>query len=164
MPDGAGQDRQGNRGDLAIGAGIILLSLALAWQASVIPGSASYAQVGADVFPWIVSAMLFMLGIFLTLAALRGGWSHEIEDAPESTDWRSLGWVALGLIINAAAIEYIGFILVSTVMFALIARGFGSTQPIRDAAIGFALALVSYVGFDRVLGYKIGSGLIESLI
>lgn len=164
MPGGAGEGHQGSRGDLAIGAGIVLLSLALAWQASVIPGSASYAQVGADVFPWIVAAMLFGLGVCLVVAALRGGWSHEIEDAPESTDWRSLGWVALGLFVNAAAIEYLGFILVSTVMFALIARGFGSTQPIRDAAIGFALAFVAYVGFDRVLGYKIGSGLIESLI
>lgn len=151
-------------GDLVIGIGIAALGLVLGWQASVIPGSASYAQVGADVFPWIVAVATFVLGLMLMLAAFRGGWSHEIEDAPQSTDWRSLGFVALGLLINVATIELIGFILASTVMFVLIARGFASTRPIRDAAIGFALALVSYVGFDRILGYKIGSGLIESLI
>lgn len=153
-----------SRSDLAIGAGILVLALLLGWQASVIPGSASYAQVGPDVFPWIVAAMLFALGLGLVASALRGGWSHAIEDAPGHTEWRSLGWVALGLLVNVSAIEYAGFIIASTLMFMMIARAFGSLSPLRDGAIGFALALVSYVGFDRVLGYKIGSGLIESLI
>lgn len=143
---------------------MLALSILLAWQAWVIPGSASYAQVGADVFPWIVAAMLFVLGALLMLHALRGGWSRDIEDAPEGADWKSLGWVALGLFVNVATIEAIGFILASSAMFVLIARGFGSVRPLRDGAIGFALALVSYVGFDRILGYKIGSGFIESLI
>jgi putative tricarboxylic transport membrane protein len=49
-------------------------------------------------------------------------------------------------------------------MFPLVARGFGSRAPLRDALIGFVLACVSYVGFDRVLGYKIGTGIIENLI
>jgi putative tricarboxylic transport membrane protein len=50
------------------------------------------------------------------------------------------------------------------VVFLFVALGFGSRNAPRDAAIGFALALVAYVGFDRVLGYKIGTGLIERLI
>lgn len=153
-----------SRSDLAMGAGVLVLAGLLGWQASVIPGSASYAQVGADVFPWIVAAMLGALGLGLIASALRGGWSHTVEDAPASTDWRSLGWVALGLLVNVSTIEYAGFIIASTLMFMMVARGFGSLSPLRDGAIGFALALVSYVGFDRVLGYKIGSGLIESLI
>ncbi|MCA3600465.1 MAG: tripartite tricarboxylate transporter TctB family protein, partial [Methylobacterium sp.] len=56
-----------------------------------------------------------------------------------------------------------GFILSSTLLFACVARGFGSRKLLRDALIGFGLALISYVGFDRILGYKIGSGLIEKL-
>lgn len=155
---------QKSHGDLAIGIGIVLLAIVLGWQASVIPGSASYAQVGADVFPWIVAAIMLALGMGLTFVAWQGGWSHLAEEVPEHTDWRSLGWVALGLLVNVSAIEVIGFILASSLMFILIARGFGSRNILRDGAIGFALAFVSYVGFDRVLGYKIGSGLIESLI
>lgn len=151
-------------GDLAIGIGTVALAAILAWQASVIPGGGSYAQVGASFFPWVISAFLLALGAGLTIAALQGGWSHELEDAPEHTDAAALGWVALGLLVNVATIEFIGFILASTAMFAMIARGFGSKRPIRDASIGFALAFVSYVGFDRILGYKIGSGLIEGLI
>ena len=155
---------QKTRGDLAIGAGAVVLAIVLGWQASVIPDNSAYAQVGPALFPWLIAAALLLLGALLTMAALRGGWSHTVEDAPEQTNWRALGWVALGLFVNVAAIEFIGFILASTAMFVLIARGFQSRTPIRDGAIGFALALVAYVGFDRVLGYKIGSGLIESLI
>ncbi len=153
-----------SRGDLGIAAGVVVLALVLGWQASVIPDNSAYAQVGPALFPWLISAALLLLGALLIIAALRGGWSHEAEDAHGQMNWRSLGWVGLGLLINAAAIEYIGFILASTLMFVFIARGFESDTPVRDAATGFALALVAYVGFDRILGYKIGSGLIESLI
>ncbi len=153
-----------SRADLAIGIGVTALAVVLGWQASVIPDNSAYAQVGPALFPWLIAAALFVLGVLLIIAALRGGWSHESEDAPDNMNWAALGWVSLGLLINVSAIEYIGFILASTAMFVLIARGFGSRTPIRDAAIGFSLALVAYVGFDRVLGYKIGSGIIESLI
>ncbi len=66
--------------------------------------------------------------------------------------------------LNVALIGVAGFIIASTILFACTALAFGSRNVLRDASIGFALALVSYVGFDRVLGYKIGSGLIEGLL
>ncbi len=65
---------------------------------------------------------------------------------------------------NVILIDDIGFILASTLLFLFTARAFGSRQLVRDAIIGFLLAVVAYVGFDRVLGYKIGTGLIERLI
>jgi putative tricarboxylic transport membrane protein len=73
-------------------------------------------------------------------------------------------WVGGGLIANLILIDEAGFIIASTIMFAMVARGFGSRNWPRDLGLGFAIALVAYVGFDRLLGYKIGSGLIEALI
>lgn len=145
-----------------VAAGVIFIAVLALWQTLAIPKAALYATVGPDVFPKIVTAFLFACGIGLLIAAFRGGWAREQDGT--ITEMGSLGLVMLGLILNAALIEYIGFILASTIMFGLIARGFGSTRWLRDAAIGFALAIISYAGFDRVLGYKIGSGLIESLI
>lgn len=72
--------------------------------------------------------------------------------------------MVLGLVLNVALIDVAGFIIASTVLFALTARAFGSRQGVRDAAIGFALATVAYIGFDRVLGYRIGSGLVERFL
>jgi putative tricarboxylic transport membrane protein len=145
-----------------VAAGVLVLAGLSAWQAMEIPKGSLFASVGPDVAPKFVTAFMVATGIGLIIAALRGGWAQEQDGT--ITEWGSLGLVALGLFVNAALIDVIGFILAATLMFPLVARGFGSLNPLRDVAIGFTLSFISYVGFDRVLGYKIGSGIIESLI
>ncbi|CAN1507735.1 Protein of unknown function DUF1468 [Rhabdaerophilaceae bacterium] len=143
-----------------VAGGFVVIGLLALWQSSKIP-SVAYATVGPSVFPMMITVFILALGVALALAAFRGGWAHDQDGT--ITELGSLAYVAGGLILNAALIDVIGFILSSTLMFALVARGFGSLKPFRDAAIGFVLAFIAYVGFDRLLGYKIGSGLIESL-
>jgi putative tricarboxylic transport membrane protein len=159
---GKGAPRGLAAGDLAIAVGVIVLGLIAAWQTTLIPQSA-YAAVGPRAFAWATSGLLVVMGLFLAKDALTGGWSHESDEFGE-IDWVGGGWMLGGLAINVALIEVIGFILSSTLLFLFTARAFGSTRLVRDTLTGFSLALVAYVGFDRVLGYKIGSGLIESLI
>jgi putative tricarboxylic transport membrane protein len=153
--------RRSNIPHFCIGLGVLALGAVAAWQTSIIP-QVLYATVGPSVFPSIVTVFLLMLGTGLVVAAQRGGWAHDQDGT--ITEIGSLGFVAAGLVLNAALIDKIGFILASTIMFTLVARGFGSVKWWRDALIGFGLAFGSYIGFDRVLGYKIGSGLIERLI
>jgi putative tricarboxylic transport membrane protein len=150
------------KGDLAIALGVVLLGLVAAWQTTEIPQS-TYAAVGPRVFAWAAAAMLVAMGLLLVKDAVTGGWSHEGEPFGE-VDWTGGLWLLAGLGANLALIDVIGFILASTVLFAFAARAFGSRQILRDAGIGFALAFAAYIGFDRVLGYKIGTGLIEALI
>lgn len=157
-----GSSRRLARGDLGIAIGVIVLGLVAAWQTTEIPQSA-YAAVGPRAFAWAASFMLVVMGGFLTVDAMRGGWSHATDDFGE-VDLPGGLWMIGGLIANVALIDVIGFILASTVLFAMTARSFGSRQLPRDAIIGFLLAFVAYIGFDRVLGYKIGTGLIEGLI
>jgi putative tricarboxylic transport membrane protein len=107
--------------------------------------------------------MLIVMGLFLVKDAATGGWSYETNDFGE-VDWPGGLWLIGGLIANVALIDVIGFILASTVLVVFTARAFGSRRLLRDAITGFLLAFVAYVGFDRVLGYKIGTGLIEGLI
>ncbi len=76
-------------------------------------------------------------------------------------DWHALGWVLAGLVLNVALIQFLGFILASTLLFCCVARAFGSTQLPRDALIAIVFASVTYFGFARVLGINIGSGLLE---
>ncbi len=150
------------KGDMAIAIGIVALGLIAAWQTTLIPESL-YAAVGPRAFAWATSAMLVVMGLFLMKDALGGGWSHETDDFGE-IDWQGGLWLAAGLVINVALIETLGFIITSTILFLCTAKAFGSAKLARDAFVGFTLAVVSYVGFDRVLGYKIGSGLIERLL
>jgi putative tricarboxylic transport membrane protein len=158
--------------ETAFGLGVLALAALVAWQTTVIPENAIYARVGPKVFPWLTVSLLALMGALLTLQGVRGGWEH---DPGEDTDWRSLGWLAAGLVMNVAfigglevrgvtAAPRLGFIIASTLLFVCVARAFLSTQPVRDAVIGFVVATVAFVGFDRVLGYKIGKGLVEDLI
>jgi putative tricarboxylic transport membrane protein len=148
-------------GDTGVGVAALALAAIIGWQTTLIPTNAVYAQVGPKVIPWMATAMLAVLGALLTLQGLRGGWER---DQPGEFNVWALAWLLLGLVLNVTLIGVAGFIVASMLLFVCTARAFGSRKILRDAAIGFALALVSYVGFDRVLGYKIGSGLIEGLL
>lgn len=147
--------------DTGVGLGVIALAGIVAWQTAIIPENAIYAKVGPKVFPWISAVMLAVMGAALTFEGLRGGWEHE--HAAE-TDWRSLGWLGLGLFLNVVLISNVGFIIAGTILFVCTARAFGSDKLVRDAIIGFVLGVTAFVGFDRVLGYKIGTGLVEGLL
>ena len=148
--------------DVALGGIVSAFAAIVAWQTTLIPLNAIYAKVGPTFIPWLVSGMLGALGLVLVVQGLRGGWPHD-EEVGE-LDWHGLSWMMAGLAANIALIDIAGFILASSLMFVLIARAFKSERPLRDAAYGFTMALIAYVGFDRVLGYKIGEGLIERFI
>jgi putative tricarboxylic transport membrane protein len=156
-----GQRGSVNLQDTAVGLGVLALAAVVAWQTAIIPENAIYAKVGPKVFPWISAILLAVMGSLLTVAGLLGGWQHEVGG---ETEWGSLAWLLLGLVLNVALISTAGFIIAGTLLFVCTARAFASRQPARDAAIGLALGVVSFVGFDRVLGYKIGTGLIERLL
>lgn len=141
--------------------GLVALALLSLWQTSAIPVSPIYARVGPTLFPWIASSGLLVIALLLLVQALRGGFGVE-PTLP--VDWRATAWVAAGLAANAALIGTAGFVFAAIALFVCVARGFGSTAPLRDAAIGAALALGSYLGFEKLLGVNIGAGMLEGIL
>jgi putative tricarboxylic transport membrane protein len=148
--------------ETAIAAGVLVFAGIVWWQTTQIPVSPLYAKIGPTLFPYITAGGLAVLGVLLLVQALRGGWQPE-EEREVAIDWRALGYVTAGLIVNVAVIDWLGFTAASTAMFVLVARGFGSGRPLRDAAIGFATALAAYFGFAKALGVNIGAGVLERL-
>lgn len=159
MQNKEGQTRAVSWADVSVGLAVIVLAAIVGWETSVIPTNAIYAQVGPKVIPWLATGMLAALGLLLTIEGLRGGWAQE-EHGTFSP--RGIGILLAGLVLNVALISTAGFIIASTVLFLCTTLAFGSTRIARDAGLGLGLAVVAFVGFDRVLGYKIGSGLIEA--
>ena len=145
-----------------LGGGLIVFAAIAGWRTAQIPSFVGYGQVGPTAIPWIVSALLAVLGAAIILQAWRGRW--QAGEKPGAINAAALGWVCLGLLLNVVLIGNAGFILASTALFACAARAFGSRRMLRDAAIGFLLALACYAAFDRLLGYRIGTGVIENLI
>ena len=60
--------------------------------------------------------------------------------------------------VNVILIGPLGFIVAATTLFFCVARAFGSDRPLRDLGIGLAIAVVAYLGFDRLLGISLGLG------
>jgi len=153
-----------NRSFLLIGCGALVLALLLAIGATQIKGQAGYAGAGPSFLPWVVSAAMALLGLCLIVGALR---SHSVwVAAPDfSPHWKAMGWVSLGLLLNAALIERVGFIASCAILFALAARGFriGAEQEptlvtlARDLAIGAAVSAPVFWLFTKILGVSLPS-------
>jgi putative tricarboxylic transport membrane protein len=152
--------------DLGAALFVVALGGVAAWQATVIPTSPIYAQVGPKAVPYLIAAGLLLLGVALTVVALRGGWSDDIEelqDAPP-VNLRALGLLLAGLLANLALIGPFGFTVAATVQFALVAAAFGSRSHLRNLGIAFVVALGAYALFVKLLGVNIGAGVVEALV
>lgn len=151
--------------EFVIGLGVVAVGAVVIADTFLSPAAPSYAQVGPAAFPYGIGALVVLLGALVCVTAVQAGsWRDPDEEAALGhPHWRGLAWVALGLVLNLSLIGWLGFVLASTLLFACVARGFSSTRPLRDLAIGFALALVAYLGFAKVLSIKLGEGLLERL-
>ncbi len=149
---------------VAVASGVLLLGLVVLWQTFQIPVSPLYSRIGPKVVPFAVAFGLIALGIALAVQSVTGRWTDEEELQDEPIDWPSLGWLGLGLLLNLILIGTLGFVIASTLMFVCVARAFGSRRPLFDAGIGVIVALVAFLGFDKILGINIGAGVLEGIL
>ena len=152
--------------DLAAGLFVAALGGLALWQALVIPTSPIYAQVGPKAVPFVVAGGLLLLGAGLVYEALRGGWSHELEevrDAPP-VNWRAFALLLAGLLANLLLIVPLGFSLAATAQFVLVAAAFRSRRFFLDAALALVLTLATWFLFVQLLGVNIGAGVLEGLV
>ncbi|SHJ28804.1 putative tricarboxylic transport membrane protein [Roseomonas rosea] len=154
------------RADLGVGLFVVLLGLLTVYAAWAIPDSPLYAQVGAKAVPYLVGGALVVLGAGLSAVALRGGWSRDIEEAMEAppTNWRAIGLLGAGLLVQIALIDWLGFVIAATIQYVLVCAAFGSRRPLRDLAIGIIVTLGAFIGFSRLLGVNIGAGVLEGIL
>ena len=148
-------------GAIAVAVGVVAVGMIVGYATTLIPVTPAYAKVGPKVFATIVSAGLVLLGLVLLWQAWSGQWTAEDETDAGPTDWRALGWLGFGLAFNVVFIDFLGFILASTVLFTAVARAFGSQRTARDLAVALVFSAVSYFGFARVLGINMGAGILE---
>ncbi|SEK56473.1 putative tricarboxylic transport membrane protein [Pseudomonas sp. NFIX51] len=142
---------------LAIGLGLIAISLVLVVGALRFPPEMGFVILGAHVYPSAVAAFLGAVGLLLSYQACTGGFRelavHDDETAQALPGGRlGVAWVTAGLVVLAVLIDLIGFVLAAGLLFACSARGFGSRRPLRDLAIGIALTLPIYWLFNAGLG------------
>ncbi len=155
-------DNIGKRFDPA--GGIVAVALALMtgvifWDASQLQITSAYG-VGPKMMPIVVGSGLLVLAVANLVMALRG-------DLPprESADPKAILLVLGGL---AALIAIIGlgggFIPATAILFAATSAAFGRRGFITDLIIGFALGLIVFLIFDKLLTLSLPAGPLERLL
>jgi putative tricarboxylic transport membrane protein len=150
---------------LAIGIGTLLAAVAIGVAATGISSEAVYSGVGPNFLPWVVAAMLALSGVLLIREALTGGFRNREEPSGAAHGyWPGFVWVSVGVLVTAALITRIGFILSCTLCFVLAARGFKAAEGrldrgvrtwLVDAAVGFAIAAPVFWLFTQLLGLNL---------
>lgn len=152
-------------GQLAVAVGALIVAAVLAYGATDIPSDSGYAGVGPNFLPWVISAALAICGVMLVWEVWRGGYRSMPEPSGAARgDWHSLAWVSAGVLLNAALITTIGFILSCSLCFVLAVRGLRASegkpagnvqQTVRDAVVGVLISAPVFWLFTKLLAVNL---------
>lgn len=155
--------------EAAISLGVLALGVLAAVVAFSLPESRGYSGVGPNFMPKVVAAGLVATGLWLLAELVTGGWRDRVSDDPATRGEHAFHagaflWVTAGLAAQMALIRHAGFVLAAAVLFACVARGFGSRRTLRDAGAGLLLALAVYLFFVRFLNVSLPAGWLAPLL
>jgi len=149
-----------------VGAGVLLTGLALAFGAIGISSEAGYGGVGPNFLPWLVSIGLTLCGAWIIWEARSGGFRElDPPSGAERANWPGLVWVSAGLLLNAALITTIGFILSCTLCYLLAVQGLrrasgqaGVNAPLTwmtDFVVGLLISAPVFWMFTKFLAINL---------
>lgn len=156
----------------AVGVGVLAVAAIMATGAVQIPGDAGYGGVGPNFMPWACAVVLGLCGALLIWEAASGGFRQAAD--PGGSKHAKLipfAWVSAGLLLNAALITHMGFILGCTLCYALavqgLRRGEGQTgllSPkilVKDLVTGLLISAPVFWVFTQFLAINL-PGLTET--
>jgi len=155
--------------ELILSLSVLILGIAVAVGTSQLSSAGGYARIGPNVAPAVIAGGLILLGIWLSYEALSGGWRNATPDDPEARGEHRFHigafiWVSVGLLAQILLIHSAGFVLAQAVLFACIARGFGSMKLPRDFAIGLVLGLSVFLFFVKFLNVNLPAGWLSPIL
>ena len=149
--------------EIALSFGVLALGIGVAAVTATLPSEGGYAGIGPNFIPAVVGAGIILLGVWLAYEAFSGGWRNSGEQT-EVFEARPFLWISAGLFAQMALIGWAGFVIAATVLFACVARGFGSRRVARDLGIGLLLALGIFLFFVKLLNVNLPAGWLAPLL
>ena len=155
--------------ELILSLAILCLGIAVGIGTMGLSSAGGYARVGPNVAPAVVAAGLVLLGLWLLYETLTGGWRNAVPDKAETRGEHpfysgAFIWVSLGLFGEILLIHRAGFVLAQAVLFACVARGFGSATLLRNFAIGVVLGLAVFLFFVKFLNVNLPAGWLKPIL
>ncbi|WP_139979310.1 tripartite tricarboxylate transporter TctB family protein [Nocardioides litoris] len=118
--------------------------------------------------PYVVGAVLVLLGVLLAVATARGDVAEaedgEDVDLSAGSDWRTVGLLTAVFVLNILLIDWLGWAITGALLFAGAAGVLGSRSHVRDLAIGAALSVGTWYGFYVGLGIPIPAGVLDGVL
>ena len=153
-------------GQVGVAAGVAAIGALILGGSFFLPTGGGYAQVGPGVVPRVVGVVLVILGAVLLREAFSGGFSGVDEEAEAKLpmDWPAFAWVSGGIIAYGLLVEGAGFIIASTILFVMVARGFNSRRWLLNAITGLVLAVIIFAIFNYGLGLTLPAGVLAPLL
>jgi putative tricarboxylic transport membrane protein len=148
-----------DRAVLAIAAGLAVLAGIIIWNTATIGSAGAYSRVGPTTFPYVIAAVLFVLGVCTAVSAVRGGFPKREPEAIAPVLWIVGGLVGQMLLLKAA-----GFSIATGILFAATARAFGRGPLWMTFPIGIVLSFVVWFIFAKGLQLTLPAGPFEKLI
>jgi putative tricarboxylic transport membrane protein len=157
------------RVELILSLGVLALGVSASVVAFRLPEAGGYARIGPNFTPRMVAGAIILLGVWLLAEALSGGWRERVPDDPAERGEHAFhagafAWISAGLFAQMALIHNAGFVLAAMVLFAGVARGFGSMRPARDLGIGLVLGIAVFLFFVKFLNVNLPAGWLKPIL
>lgn len=145
------------RPNLFAGLGMAAITAYFGAGLPLVDDRAGYSGLSPRFLPTLVTLGLAIVTVLLLVR--RHSVLEQAEDAAGAIELgrgpQRLALVAGGLLLHLALIGTIGFVLASTLLMVLVARGFGSDRPARDAVVALCVALPIWAVFTQLLGISL---------
>lgn len=155
--------------EIALSLGVLALGVVSAIATARLPAEGGYAGIGPNFMPGVVAAGLIACSVWLLYEVFTGGWRARPSDDPAQRGdhaFHAAGffWVSAGLAAHLALIGLAGFVIAGAVLFAGVARGFGSSRIARDLTLGIAISLGVFLFFVKFLNVNLPAGWLAPLL
>jgi putative tricarboxylic transport membrane protein len=158
------EKKRSAKGELVFTSFLFVAGVVVLWDASQLPDAMGVDFVGTKTFPSIIGAILVALSLIQLISVARGnvGEPEGIEggEADSKVHFKPLLLMLAGLLAFAIGLQYIGFLLSSTILFSLVTFALNRKKTkwyvIILIAAGFSVLL--YVAFNYGLQIKLPLG------
>lgn len=167
-PGARGAGRTVDRAQYGLAAFLVVVGGYTLYDAAGLEAGFADQPVQPYAVPYVVGAVLVLLGVLLAVATARGD-RPEAEDGEDvdlsgGSDWRTVGLLTAVFAANVALIDWLGWAITGALLFAGAAGVLGSRTHVRNLAIGVALSVGTWYGFYVGLGIPIPPGVLDGVL
>ena len=134
--------------------GVLLIVLAAGY-----PTAADYGTgvPGPGLWPIVISAVMLAMAALLVMKSVKMPAEKNV-DIPLWNEGTKLVYITMGILFAyVAVLEFLGFIIATTVMEAIFIQWFAKKKPWITVIIALVVTLVIYCVFQYVLNVPVGS-------